>query len=345
MQNSDTRNKIEKIGKNMGKRISEFLQFIKDYSLDKNIPEELLRDIEREIKFYNIVVSKKDNKENDDDLPTIALLTNSWRDDFLENIRVFEDNIIFEYDVSSRYTKFEKILSQKEERNDILTRNIDIINIIPLSIVKQILIIPKIKLSLYDVLNEKFTTVKNHIIFINELCEIYNYCIIEKRMIEKLIAQYKNPIDNNGLKIDEKEKNQILSHVRNHVNSYNSTGLNHTLNEVLSELETGPCDLENIVSEGVSSVTSGNVMGMAQSVATKLSSKIESGEMNINELVKSSEMFINDLQNSDMLNRHPESDKIKDMFSSLMSTVKDLSKAHEEDVDAEGIDDILDKYI
>jgi len=249
----------------------------------------------------------------------------------ISNVKTLEDNIIIEYDSFNKYTKFDKLLSKavpKDQKKVKMHENIRVLQKLPSGVSTQITLIPFVStLTLVDVL-PLFDSIKT----------LYAYGKVYLKLLNDM---FKEQVPKTSPEMHDK----IFSEVKSHVKQFNSNGLNIALDEVFSALSTNTdCTLDDVVVDGMNSVTSTKVMDMAKKVADKLTNKIESGEVEVEELVDSSKSFINNIINSDMFKNQPGNEQVKDMFGSLMDTVTELSEAYKENKDGEVIDEILEKY-
>jgi len=260
---------------------------------------------------------------------------------FVKNIEIFETQIVTEYDTFRKHTTLNELLSlkaDKSEKRKKLIENITIYQRMPIQVLSQITILPQINLSFQDIFSK--LEAKEIFQLYNKIKNIYAYSTICLRIIKK------NKPNSNKKVLDTEQQQEIFDEVRDHVKQYNSNGLNTALDEVIGALNNNKdCNINNIVAEGTNNVTSGKVMNMAKNVAGKLTSKIESGEVQVDELVDSSKTFINSIINSQMFKSHPDHQQVEEMFSSLLDTVTYLSEAHKEDEASKGVDKILEKYV
>lgn len=334
-------NTIKKTVTNANKKVGEFLAYLQEQFPGNNEINNLLTEVQTE--NFNII------KENNDELVIktfrndIKNLTSMKFISHLQNnIKILETNIIIEYDSMNKYTSFEKLLSKSIHKDHKLTKlieNIRVFQKIPVNISEQITIIPFVEsLTLTNLLNvnETFQMFQN-------IKTLYAYAHVYLKVIDQMFEKYDQDINNDGNDLEMQEK--IFDEVKTHVEQFESKGLNLALDEVISELSTNKeCSINNVVAEGMNTITSTKVMDMAKKVADKLSTKIQSGEVEVDELVDSSKNFIGNIINSDMFKNHPNSAQVEGMFSSLMDTVTQLSEAYKENKDGEIIDEILEKY-
>jgi hypothetical protein len=334
----------------------DILKFYKKLQNDKNDFENFInKNLNKELIIEDLKKMNVNQKFIDEHLNKIAisilythinkLYSLNFSKELIKNIHIFETQIMCEYDTMKKYTSFHKLLTSKNaqsQKNKYILQNIKVFKKIPINILEQINIVPYINLNLKDILYT-FKT-QDIITFYNKLKNIIGYSTITNKIINSNTPSSSNNTSNNELPNEQQQ--QIFNEVRNHVEGYGSTGLNTALGEVIDALNNNKdCNLNNIVAEGTNSVTSDKVMNMAGQVADKLSNKIQSGEVKIDELVGSSKSFINDIINSEMFKSHPSHKQVEDMFTSLLDTVTKLSDAHQEDESSKGVDEILEKYI
>lgn len=252
---------------------------------------------------------------------------------FVNNINNFEEHIIKTYDTLGHYKQFNYLLSQKiptDKKKMIDIRNLKVIRTLPTKITKDIKLIPNINLNIHEIFS--------NIAMYNSIKTMYGYSNVYLKVINNIFDKYKS---------SDVEQDLVFDHVREHINSFNSKGLNIALDEVIAELSGGgDCSLEKVIHEGKNAINNGKILQMAQKVATSIHSKIEKNEVEIDDLVNSSQSFIKNLVNSSMFKGHPQNKEIEDMFTQLIGSVEYLAKVHKENKEdnVDGIDNILSKY-
>ena len=195
----------------------------------------------------------------------------------ISNVKTLEENIIIEYDSFNKYTKFDKLLSKavKDQKKAKMYENIRVLQKLPMTVSQQITLIPFISsLTLVDIL-PLFDSVKT----------LYAYGQVYLKLLNDMFKEQ-------APRTTPEMHDKIFSEVKSHVKQFNSNGLNVALDEVFSALSNNSdCTLDDVVVDGMNSVTSTKVMDMAKKVADKLSNKIQSGEVEVEELVDSSKKF------------------------------------------------------
>lgn len=242
------------------------------------------------------------------------------------NIRTFED-IVKDFDSLNRYTLMANI---KTLNDNVIRTNLSILDLLNDNIRSQVYLFPDIDVNLLMLLNQQ----ESQIFDLYKKLVLYNkyFLITKKLMISK---QTTNTFNTSNI-----DKEQIFSDVREHVSGLQNNGLNTAVNEVISELGTNG-GFEGLMAQGMNNITGGKVINMAKRVAGNLSQKVESGEVDLKELVDGSKGFINNIMDSPMFNSHPDSSNIKNMFSELLHTVEELGDAHKENTESKDIDKLL----
>lgn len=257
--------------------------------------------------------------------------------EYIQNVLVFEQKVVSEYDSLNKYITFDKLFSDKkmtkDSKNRALLNNVRVVNSMPTQVLTEVTLIPDVSLTLEVISQEN---IKDGYEIIKRFKNMYGYSHTSLKLLNKLFKEYFSQF------IEQPDQDKIYDEVRGQISSLGSNGLNLALDEVISELNSGEeCTLQDIVVDGTNTITSGKVMTMAQKVANKLSTKIESGDVDVDELVGASKNFINGIINSDMFKNHPDSKQVQGMFEELMGTVTTLADAYNENKESEDIDNIL----
>ena len=270
----------------------------------------------------------------------------SFMENYVNNVNVMESEIIKQFDQSNHYTRMHKMISRSlnsDEKESAFKRNIRIFQKLPREIQYEMTFIPDCDLNFVDIFESDTT----YDIF-HKIQKMYGYAKVYLSVNKPSTPQPNIsglPMEGMEVKypsLSSDKQEEVYNEVTNHINKYDSDGLNTALSEVIRELKTpGAINQE----EGMNTIDTGKIMGMATNVAGKLTEKIQTGEMTVQDLVSDTEHFINDLIKSPMFENHPDNDQIKGLFGNLMEKVRFMSDGHiEENSDlVKDIDAILDE--
>lgn len=268
----------------------------------------------------------------------------SFMENYVNNINVMESEIIKPFDQSNHYTRLSKMVSRgltSEEKELAFKQNIRVFQKLPRDVQLELTFVPDCDLNIVDVFEGELTRD-----LFARIQKMYGYGKAYLSIVDSDLYQARNNSSGvEGMEVkypalsDDKQE-EVYKEVTDHIGQYESDGLNTALGEVIKELKApGAINQE----EGMNSIDTTKIMGMATNVAGKLTEKIQTGEMTVQDLVSDTESFINDLVKSPMFDGHPDNAQIKNLFGSLMDKVKFMADGHEEENDplTQDIDKLL----
>lgn len=255
----------------------------------------------------------------------------SFMENYVNNVNVMESEIVKQFDQSNHYTRFRKMVSRgltSEEKDAAFKQNIRVFQKLPRDVQFELTFIPDCDLNIVDIFEGELT----YDLF-KRIQKMYGYGRAYLSIINSDTYKEKHhPTGVEGMEVkypalsDDKQE-EVYKEVTEHINQYESDGLNTALGEVIKELKApGAVNQE----EGINTIDTAKIMGMATNVAGKLTEKIQTGEMTVQDLVTDTEHFIDDLVNSPMFDGHPDNTQIKGLFGSLMDKVKIMAEGHQE---------------
>jgi hypothetical protein len=264
--------------------------------------------------------------------------TINFMNNFVKNINIMESDIIKPFDRGNHYTRMHRMIGRtlsSDEKKIAFKTNIRVFQKLPRSVQTELTFIPDCNLSVIDIFQSDTT----YDIF-QRVQNLYGYAKYYLKLQKDIKEKQENtqPIEGevpDGLfgtvkypHLEDDKQQEVYDDVRKTIGQYESNGLNTALNEVIKELNApGAVGQE----EGMNTIDSAKLMGMATNVAGQLTSKLHEGDITVPELVNDTEMFINDLMNSPMFDGHPDNKQIKQLFGSLMDRVKFMSDNQEEE--------------
>lgn len=302
--------------------------------MESNLTYFCLQKIKDFFNYIKLTVNRKIQIPNINDEHS----SNEFISNYVNNINIMESEIIKPFDRGNHYTRMYKMIGRtlsSEEKALAFKSNIRVIQKLPKSVKIETTFIPNCDLNIIDIFESDATyDLFEHVQNLYAYCKYY--LKIRKQLSNKeseintedeqlpsgLFGEVKYP------SLSKDKQNEVYEDVRKTIGEYNSSGLDTALNEVIKELETPGAVNEE---EGMNTIDSSKLMGMATNVASKLTDRINNGDMSVPELVSDTENFINDLMKSPMFDGHPDNEQIKSLFSNLMNKIKFMNEADQEE--------------